>query len=85
MLMRHLPQCRQGNHCGSGMVFAINSDESSGRSFSAFQDLAKQLNGTAAGAAAPSPSSTSNGAGSHIPHLGGLATLLIGAVVAAFL
>jgi len=50
--------CKQGNHCGSGMVFAINSDESSGRSYQAFQNVAKALNGTALAASA-APSSTS--------------------------
>jgi len=43
--------CRQktpSSHCGAGMVFAINSDESSQRNFAAFQNLAEQLNGTAA-------------------------------------
>ncbi|EAU92845.2 hypothetical protein CC1G_03632 [Coprinopsis cinerea okayama7 len=42
--------CRQRtptSHCGAGMVFAINSDESSGRSFAAFQNVAETLNGTA--------------------------------------
>lgn len=38
--------CAQASHCGAGMVFAVNSDESSGRNFSAFQSLAKTLNGT---------------------------------------
>lgn len=38
--------CRQATHCGSGMVFAVNSDESSPRNFSAFQNLAMTLNGT---------------------------------------
>jgi plastocyanin len=51
--------CKQGNHCGQGMVFAINSDESSGRSFQAYQNVAKALNGTAlAASAAPSSTST---------------------------
>lgn len=43
--------CGQTNptsHCGSGMVFAINSDESGARNFAAFLALAKQLNGTSA-------------------------------------
>jgi len=43
------------SHCGAGMVFAINSDESSGRSFNAFQNVAKTLNGTAASQTAPGP------------------------------
>jgi plastocyanin len=47
--------CRQANHCGSGMVFVINSVEDSGRSFSAYQNVAKALNGTSAAANAPSP------------------------------
>jgi len=41
-------QLAGSSHCGAGMVFAINSDESSGRSFNAFQNVAKTLNGTAA-------------------------------------
>jgi plastocyanin len=65
--------CKQktpASHCGAGMVFAINSDETSQRSFAAFQQLAKQLNGTAAAASttgsasasAPSTTSKDNGA-----------------------
>ena len=46
--------CAQTSHCGSGMVFAVNSDESSARNFTAFQNLAKTLNGTT------SSNSTSN-------------------------
>lgn len=38
--------CRQGNHCGGGMVFAINAVEGGNKSFAAFQALAKQINGT---------------------------------------
>ncbi|ETW87309.1 hypothetical protein HETIRDRAFT_239588, partial [Heterobasidion irregulare TC 32-1] len=41
--------CRQTNpadHCGAGMVFAVNSVESSQRNFAAFQALAEKLNGT---------------------------------------
>ncbi|KAF5309086.1 hypothetical protein D9611_014988 [Ephemerocybe angulata] len=40
--------CPQGNHCGQGMVFSVNAVEGSAKSFQAFQDLAKQINGTAA-------------------------------------
>jgi len=43
------------SHCGSGMVFAVNPVESSARNFSAFQDLAKVMNGTAAAASSPQP------------------------------
>jgi plastocyanin len=46
------------SHCGAGMVFALNSDESSGRSFSAYQNVAKTLNGTAAAIVAPSATPT---------------------------
>jgi plastocyanin len=52
--------CAQGNHCGQGMVFAINSDETSGRSYNAIQNVAKALNGTAAGAVSPA---TTQGSG----------------------
>lgn len=64
--------CRQANHCGNGMVFAINAVESGNKSFAAFQALAKQINGTtqpSATASTGAPGSTSspstgvNGAG----------------------
>lgn len=57
--------CRQktpASHCGAGMVFAVNPVQTSARNFTAFQDLAKTLNGTAAAANAPTPSATENGA-----------------------
>jgi len=38
--------CRQGNHCGQGMVFSANAVESGPKNFAAFQALAKKLNGT---------------------------------------
>jgi len=38
--------CRQANHCGTGMVFTINTVETSDKSFTAFQARAKALNGT---------------------------------------
>jgi len=47
------------------MVFAINSDESSARNFSAFQALAIELNGTAS-ASSPSATSTSKSGASQI-------------------
>jgi plastocyanin len=53
--------CAQGNHCGSGMVFAVNSDETSGRTFAAFQSLAKTLNGTASGNSTTPNNGTTNG------------------------
>ncbi|KAG8706734.1 hypothetical protein FRC08_000890 [Ceratobasidium sp. 394] len=51
--------CRQANHCGNGMVFAINAVESGNKSFAAFQALAKQINGTGSGTASSAvPSAT---------------------------
>jgi plastocyanin len=49
--------CRQGNHCGAGMVFVVNSDETSQRNFTSFQNLAKTLNGTTTN----TPSTPNNG------------------------
>ncbi|KAF8654147.1 hypothetical protein AX16_003676 [Volvariella volvacea WC 439] len=40
--------CRQVGHCGQGMVFSINADDTGPESFTAFQERAIQLNGTAA-------------------------------------
>lgn len=45
------------------MVFAINSDESSGRNFAAFQNVAKALNGTGV-LAANAPAATTTAAAS---------------------
>jgi len=61
--------CRQhspdgSSHCGAGMVFAINSVESSTRNFSAFASLAATLNGTNSTGAASSGNSSSSGTGS---------------------
>jgi len=77
--------CRQQNpssHCGAGMVFAINSDESSPRNYSAFVSLAKQLNGTGAALANP----TSNGVAALGVRFGGVAlSLVLGAAAAVLL
>jgi len=54
--------CAQGNHCGQGMVFAINSDETSGRNYAAFQNVAKALNGTAAAVVSPPTQTQGSGA-----------------------
>jgi plastocyanin len=85
--------CRQPNpvsHCGAGMVMAINSVESSSRNFTAFQNVAKALNGTAAADNAPAPSSTSssnNNNGAFSVQIGGLSATLAAAtaVLALFL
>jgi plastocyanin len=59
--------CRQTaptSHCGAGMVLAINADDSSARNFTAFQNVAKALNGTsAADNSAPSSTGTSSSNG----------------------
>jgi len=55
--------CRQKtpeSHCGQGMVFAINSDETSARNFTAFQSLAMALNGTSNSSSTSSSSSASS-------------------------
>jgi plastocyanin len=77
--------CRQKNpssHCGSGMVMAINSVDSSPRNFNAFQGLAKQLNGTSAPATAPSATPTGGAAPLRV---GGMLTVVLAAVLAALL
>ncbi|KAG8814026.1 hypothetical protein FRC17_001329 [Serendipita sp. 399] len=55
--------CRQTGHCGQGMVFGVNLDDTSARSFVAFQNLAKTINGTTGGGASGG-SSTAGGSGS---------------------
>jgi len=75
--------CRQrtpASHCGAGMVFAINSDESSGRNFAAFQNVAKALNGTAAAASAPSATPAA-GSGANSVKMGGISISLVFAAV----
>jgi hypothetical protein len=63
------------------MVFAINSDESSPRNYSAFVSLAEQLNGTAA--LASPPTSKTGGAAALDVRFGGVAlSLVLGAVAA---
>jgi len=76
--------CRQtagSSHCGAGMVFAINSDESSGRNFNAFQSVAKTLNGTAVAQTAPTTTANSGAlstrTGSFTIAFGGLLASLV--------
>jgi plastocyanin len=66
--------CKQGNHCGQGMVLAINSVDSGPNSFSAFQAKAMELNGTATPTPAPTSGST------RIATSSGLALAIIGVV-----
>jgi len=86
--------CAQTNHCGSGMVFAVNSDESSNRSFAAFQSLAKTLNGTtSSNSTSPNNTttggntgSTSNGSGTMSNSFGsGLVIAFVAALVGSLL
>ena len=67
--------CRQATHCGQGMVFAVNADEtgSSGKSFEAFQASAIRLNGTASNSTG---SSTSGKNGAGAVRLGGTGVAL---------
>lgn len=77
--------CQQKGHCGNGMVFAVNADESSDRNFAAFQQLAKTLNGTSAsnptsgsyGAAAASISSIGAAATVGLMVLGSMMTFIL--------
>jgi len=79
--------CRQQSpesHCGQGMVFAINSVETSARNFSAFQNVAKALNGTAVAAVVPSTTPSASSAVSV--KLGGASiSILIAALVGSLL
>jgi plastocyanin len=54
--------CRQAQHCGSGMVFAVNSDEStnSDHTFDDFVSLAKAINGTSVNSNSNSTGQTSS-------------------------
>ncbi|KAF8973901.1 hypothetical protein BDZ97DRAFT_1777434 [Flammula alnicola] len=80
--------CRQqtpSSHCGAGMVFAINSDETSARNFSAFQKVAEAINGTAVAATSPSPTAAA-GSGANSIKIGGISvTLLVAALVGSLL
>ncbi|KAF9654243.1 hypothetical protein BDM02DRAFT_3068202, partial [Thelephora ganbajun] len=72
--------CGQTKHCGAGMVFAVNSDESSGRNFAAFQSLAKTLNGTTSN---NSTSSTNGTTGSNTGSNGAVSNSVGGGLVIA--
>lgn len=56
--------CGQTNHCGAGMVFAINAVESGPNNFAAFVELAKR---TAATSSSPSGTGTGTGTGTGSP------------------
>jgi hypothetical protein len=70
--------CRQTGHCGQGMVFSANANESSSKSFEAFVARAKEINGTSSSSSSNSTGSGSgskNGAGAV--HLSGLHMIAI--------
>jgi plastocyanin len=83
--------CAQSGHCGSGMVFAVNSDESSGQSFAAFQSLAKNLNGTTSNNSTGQSNGTTSGnnggiSGARSNSLGGgFVVALVAALVGSLL
>jgi len=82
--------CRQqipASHCGAGMVFAINSVESSDRNFTAFENVAKAINGTAAAANSPAPTTQpGNGNGAVSIRTSSAAFgIAVAAMVAAFM
>ena len=75
--------CRQVSHCGEGMVFAANANESTANTFEAFEARAKEINGT--GTSSNSTGSSATGkSGAGAIRLGGtgiaigLAALLLG-------
>jgi len=75
--------CRQVSHCGEGMVFAANANESTANTFEAFEARAKEINGT--GTSSNSTGSSATGkSGAGAVRLGGtgiavgLAALLLG-------
>jgi plastocyanin len=70
--------CRQATHCGKGMVFAVNSNESSDKNFAAFKALAVTLNGTDASSNPYQTGTTSDNAGfASASLLGGVASLVL--------
>jgi hypothetical protein len=81
--------CRQTvptSHCGAGMVFAINAVDASPRNFTAFQNVAKALNGTsAADSAVPSSTGTSSSNGAIEIFSGNLASAMVLSLMSIFL
>ncbi|KAI5122569.1 hypothetical protein M0805_004786 [Coniferiporia weirii] len=75
--------CRQTGHCGQGMVFAINAQDSGPKNFTAFQASAKQINGTGTtnGTSSGAAPSTTSGAERTM----GMASMALGMVGAVFL
>jgi len=68
--------CRQANHCGSGMVFAANANESSAKTFEAFQASARQ-SGSGTGLNSTGSSATGK-SGAGAVRLGGTGMIGVG-------
>jgi len=78
--------CRQktpASHCGAGMVFAINAVENSERNFTAFQNVAKAINGTAASSNDPAPTNPVDNSAASVHTSSAVFTVLAAALVAA--
>jgi len=65
--------CRQTGHCGGGMVFAANANESSANTFEAFEARAKQ---SGSNSTASTSATGKNGAGAV--RLGGTGMIAVG-------
>ncbi|QRW14443.1 hypothetical protein RhiLY_13442 [Ceratobasidium sp. AG-Ba] len=80
--------CLQGKHCANGMVFSINANESSDKSYAAYKARAEatltQASGSASGSAA-SPSSTSKPNGASRVALTSVPLALVGLAAALVL
>jgi len=78
--------CAQTGHCGKGMVFSVNADESSSRNHQAFVDLAETLNGTGPAASGGGTGSTSNtgAAVSSTSVVGGVVGIALAGVASIF-
>jgi plastocyanin len=76
--------CRQANHCGSGMVFSVNSVESGPNNFAAFEAAAKQQNGTttatSSAATTTSTNKSSSGVVNNVSRGAGIAVAIVGVV-----
>jgi len=69
--------CRQTGHCGKGMVFAVNSIETSARNFAAFQTLATEINGTSANSTTPAATPGTGAASARYTASVGLAVISV--------
>jgi plastocyanin len=74
--------CAQGNHCTSGMVFAVNTVESGPNNFEAFKNKAT---GASAGAASPSGTAASGGVSLKMTSGAGFAAVFVALAFGLFL